>query len=101
LFSFYVLFLIYLEDRQHEEEYVDYAAVMDQLETRISVRYGNSIMEEGVEYGGKKLAYFILNSILSFKYLGGYNEQLRIIDFPVYVSGSDDNTNLTPLVPNT
>jgi hypothetical protein len=40
--------LIYLEGGEHEEEsYVDYASVMDQMETRITVRYGNSIMEEG------------------------------------------------------
>ena len=30
--------------------------------------------------------------------LGNYNEQLRVIDFPVYVSGKND-PNLTPLVP--
>ena len=30
--------------------------------------------------------------------LGNYNEQLRVLDFPVYVSGENDPT-LTPLVP--
>jgi len=35
---------------------------------------------------------------LFFFYLGNYNEKLRIIDFPVYVSGKND-PNLTPLVP--
>lgn len=29
---------------------------------------------------------------------GNYNEQLRVIDFPVYISGQND-PNLTPLVP--
>jgi len=33
-----------------------------------------------------------------FFHLGNYNEKLRIIDFPVYVSGKND-PNLTPLVP--
>jgi len=70
------------------------------LETKITVRYGDSIMEEGDVYGNKKLIYFILNSIFSFTYLGTYNEQLRIIDFPVYISGLND-ANLTPLVPDT
>jgi hypothetical protein len=57
-------------------------------------------MEEGDIYGDKKLIYFILNSIFFFTYLGTYNEQLRIIDFPVYISGLND-ANLTPLVPDT
>ncbi len=41
---------------------------------------------------------FLIKSNFSCIYLGNYNEQLRIIDFPVYVSGKDD-TNLTRLVP--
>jgi hypothetical protein len=51
------------------------------MATRISVRYGNSIMEEGEPFVS-----------------GNYNEQLRVVDFPVYVSGQND-PNLTPLVP--
>ena len=51
------------------------------MATRINVRYGNSSMEEG-------------DAFVS----GNYNERLRVIDFPVYVSGKND-PNLTPLVP--
>jgi hypothetical protein len=40
--------------------------------------------------------YFL--SIKNSFHLGNYHEQLRIIDFPVYVSGKNDPT-LTPLVP--
>jgi hypothetical protein len=35
------------EKQQEEESYLDYASIIDQLETKITVRYGNSIMEEG------------------------------------------------------
>jgi hypothetical protein len=45
----------------------------------------------------------IKNNLISYRlklffHLGNYNEKLRIIDFPVYVSGKND-PNLTPLVP--
>lgn len=39
------------------------------------------------------------SAFLLFTYLGNYNEQLRITDFPVYVSGQD-SFDMTPLVPN-
>lgn len=36
------------EQQQHQEEsQYDYASVIDQMATKITVRYGNSIMEEG------------------------------------------------------
>jgi len=43
---------------------------------------------------------FLIQHFLNIKslVLGNYNEQLRVIDFPVYVSGKDD-PKLTPLVP--
>ena len=42
------LVFIILEGNQNEEEsYLDYAAVIDQLYTRVSVRYGNDLMTEG------------------------------------------------------
>jgi hypothetical protein len=44
-----------------------------------------------------KKTSFLCNSIF-FCQTGNYNEQLRVIDFPVYVSGKND-PNLTPLVP--
>ncbi|CAF1486033.1 unnamed protein product, partial [Adineta ricciae] len=65
---------------QEDSDY-DYAAVLNQMGTRISVRYGNSLMEDSEPFVP-----------------GNYSEQLRIIDFPVYVSGKDD-PKLTPLVP--
>ncbi len=42
--------------------------------------------------------YFVSRRKIVFFYLGNYQEKLRVIDFPVYVSGKND-TNLTPLVP--
>jgi hypothetical protein len=93
--------LISLEGGQAEEEsYMDYASVIDQLETKITVRYGNSIMEEGEAFVcGKHFFYFLSDLIFLLTYLGNYNEQLRIIDFPVYISGVD-GTDMTPLTPN-
>lgn len=45
-------------DRQAEESYLDYASVMDQLQTKITVRYGNSFMEEeGVFVCGSYKSY--------------------------------------------
>ena len=35
--------------------------------------------------------YFLLKSNHSSLHLGNYNEKLRIIDFPVFVSGVNDN----------
>ncbi|CAF4454270.1 unnamed protein product, partial [Rotaria socialis] len=69
------------EQQNHEESQFDYASVIDQMGTTISVRYGNDIMED-----------------TGICVSGGYNEQLRVIDFPVYISGQNDS-NLTPLVP--
>jgi len=60
-------------------------------------------MEEGEAFVSgenqtkKNILSLIDYNVFSF-YLGNYNEQLRIIDFPVYVSGKND-PNLTPLVP--
>ncbi|CAF1236888.1 unnamed protein product [Rotaria magnacalcarata] len=69
------------EQQNHEESQFDYASVIDQMGTTINVRYGNDIMEDtGISVSG------------------GYNEQLRVIDFPVYISGQDDS-NLMPLIP--
>jgi hypothetical protein len=94
--------LIYLEEAQQEEEsYVDYASVIDQMQTKITVLYGNSIMEEGEPFvSGKKFVLLLIKIKYLFSYLGNYNEQLRIIDFPVYISGEND-TNMTRLVPDT
>jgi hypothetical protein len=105
LFSFlmeqFELFPVCSEERQHiEEEQYDYAAIMDQMATRISVRYGNSLMEESEPFiPGKASVSFSprRSTHLSFR-LGNYSEKLRVIDFPVYVSGKDD-PKLTPLVP--
>jgi hypothetical protein len=69
------------------------------MATKISVRYGNTIMEEGDGFEtGKTKQNLIFYGIKRLFHLGNYNEQLRVIDFPVYVSGQND-TNLTPLVP--
>ncbi|CAF0803437.1 unnamed protein product [Adineta steineri] len=68
------------QQNRQEAEY-DYSSMMDQMSTRISVRYGNDTMEEGEPF-----------------VTGNYCEKLRVIDFPVYVSGKND-PNLTPLVP--
>jgi hypothetical protein len=53
-------------------------------------------MEDGKTFSSTKSN----SSIMKFSYLGisNYNEQLRVIDFPVYVSGENDS-NLTPLTP--
>jgi hypothetical protein len=67
------------------------------MATRINVRYGNDLMEEGGAFVSGKKTSFLCNSIF-FCQTGNYNEQLRVIDFPVYVSGKND-PNLTPLVP--
>ena len=73
---------------------------MNQMGTRISVRYGNSLMEDSEPFVPGKTKEVILSSDhwFTWYFLGNYSEQLRIIDFPVYVSGKDD-PKLTPLVP--
>jgi hypothetical protein len=57
----FVLFICLEGDQQEEESYLDYASVADQLETKITVRYGNSTMEEGETFVcSKHFLYFLL-----------------------------------------
>lgn len=52
-------FRVCLGQQQQEESGYDYASVIDQMETRINVRYGNSIMEEGDAFtSGTTKPYF-------------------------------------------
>ncbi|CAF3353866.1 unnamed protein product [Rotaria socialis] len=70
------------EDNQYENQsYIDYRLVIDQLATHVSVRYGNNIIEEA----GASVCV-------------DYNEQLRILDFPVYISGEEHINSIEPLV---
>ncbi|CAF1479327.1 unnamed protein product [Rotaria sp. Silwood1] len=62
------------ENADENEKFLDHSSILDQFQTRISVRYGNSIMEDSGET-------FTCDN---------YNEKLRVIDFPVYVSGQTD-----------
>ncbi len=61
IFYYLFLWIVFLplegQQQEHQEEsQYDYASVIDQMATRISVRYGNSIMEEGEAFvSGKKL----------------------------------------------
>ncbi len=58
-------------------------------------------MEEGETFVcGTNIIYFSLNSIFSLTFSGNYNEQLRIIDFPVYISG-ENGTDMRQLIPDT
>ncbi|CAF1927759.1 unnamed protein product [Rotaria magnacalcarata] len=73
-----------IEDNQYESQsYIDYGSVIDQLATHVSVRYGNNIIEET---GGASVC-------------AGDNEQLHILDFPVYISGEEHINSIEPLVP--
>ncbi|CAM4756346.1 unnamed protein product [Rotaria magnacalcarata] len=73
-----------IEDNQYESQsYIDYGSVIDQLATHVFVRYGNNIIEET---GGASVC-------------AGDNEQLHILDFPVYISGEEHINSIEPLVP--
>ncbi len=98
MFSFVYLDGQQQQQQQHEESQYDYASVIDQMATRINVRYGNSTMEEGEAFVSGNTKTFLFLSFQNSFHLGNYHEKLRIIDFPVYVSGQND-PNLTPLVP--
>ncbi|CAF3425764.1 unnamed protein product, partial [Rotaria sp. Silwood2] len=69
------------EDNQDKSEsFIDYASVIDKLETRITVRCGNDIMKEGDGEGETVTC-------------DNYNEKLRLIDFPVNISETIDDTD--------
>jgi hypothetical protein len=72
IISFYYLIFLCLEQQQHQEEsQYDYASVIDQMATKINVRYGNSIMEEGEPFVSGKILFRIStkNRFLLFRQL--------------------------------
>ena len=51
--------------QEAEESYIDYGAIIDQLETKITVRFGNSYMEEGEAFVCGKHFHLISSQIQS------------------------------------
>ena len=85
------------QEQQGESQY-DYGSAINQMGTNVNLRYENNFAAEGDTFGqgNKNCPSYLFKTC--FFLLGNYQEQLRVVDFPVYVSGQND-PNLTPLVP--